>query len=148
MFDIAFILNEPPYLDEDGRQGLWGRIVLGDFSERFVAPTRWWSRVEYERQWVDGANRLLAGARESAFVEQAGRTWWIAWRESESVFVQQRLLVADEMAPARLAVVSELPYELVGDRETHSEDGSPISQWLVGVDDVRAFVERRAKGLG
>src|SRR5215813_867818 len=96
MFDIAFLENERTYIDEDGWSGLWGRIVLGEFSETFVSPVERWSRGDYQRQWIHGANRLLGGAAESAFVEQAGRVWWTAWREGDSIVLQQRLLIADD----------------------------------------------------
>ena len=146
MFDIAFLENEPTHTDEDGWSGLWGRIVLGEFSERFISPVEWWRRGDYERQWIEGANRLLGGATNSAFVEQAGRVWWTAWREGELVVVQQRLLIADEsMSRAWSALADDLPYELVGRRQTHSDDGQPLSQWLLSVADLQAFVERRIR---
>jgi hypothetical protein len=145
MFNIAFLENEPTYTDEEGWSGLWGRIVLGEFSESFISPVGWWRRNDYERQWIEGANRLLGGAPESAFVEQAGRVWWTAWREGESVVVQQRLLIHESMARAWSAVADDLPYDLVGKRQTHSDDGRPLSQWLLGVADFQAFVERRIR---
>jgi hypothetical protein len=149
MFDIAFLENEPTYTDEDGWSGLWGRIVLGEFSERFISPVGWWGPGEYERQWIEGANRLLGGATESAFVEQAGRVWWTAWREGESVVVQQRLLITDaSMSRAWSARADDLPYELVGKRETHSDGGRPLSQWLLTLADLQAFVGRRIRETG
>src|SRR4051794_38491273 len=102
MFDIAFIPGEPPFEDEEGR-GLWGCTVLGGFSERFIAPIGWWSRQDYERQWIEGAERLLRGEASSAFAVEAGRVWWTAWREGRDVIIQQRYLITDEMAPARTA---------------------------------------------
>ena len=145
MFDIAFIPGEPPYEDEEGR-GLWGCTVLGDFSERFIAPTERWTREGYERQWIEGAERLLHGERSSAFVVEAGRVWWTAWREGGAVIVQQRYLVTDEMAPAWTAAASEMPYELVGTRSSTSSEGMGLSEWRVSIDDLRDFVVRRGGG--
>jgi hypothetical protein len=146
MFDIAFLENEPTYNHEDGWSGLGGRIVLGTCSERFISPVELWGRRDYERQWIEGANRLLGGATESAFVEQAGRVWWTAWREGESVVVQQRLLIADEsMSRAWSARADGMPYELVGKRETRSDFGGPLSQWLLSLADLQAFVGRRIR---
>jgi hypothetical protein len=85
MFDIAFVQNEQPYHGEDGWTGLWGRIILGDFAERFVAPIGSWQREDYERQWIEGARRLVEGAQESAFVAEAGRLWWVAWRQGQQI---------------------------------------------------------------
>jgi len=143
MFDIAFIDDEPPYLDEEGWTGLGANIKLGDFSERFVAPIGLWQRVDYERQWIDGARRLIEGKRESAFVAEAGRLWWTAWRVGQQVLVQQRLLVDDSMARAWAADLQDLPYNLVGQRDTVSNDGEPLSEWKVTLPDLRAFVSRQ-----
>ena len=72
--------------------------------------------------------------------------WWTAWREGESVFVQQRIVIADEsMSRARSALADALPYELVGRRRTHSEEGESVSQWLVSLADLREFIERRTR---
>jgi hypothetical protein len=144
VFDIAFLPGEPPYDSPNGWTGLWGETALGEFREGFCAPVGAWGRADYERQWVDGARRLIGGARESAFVVEAGRLWWTAWRDGEDVVVQQRLLVDEAMAPAWTARAGELPYELVGPRETHAEDGQPFSEWRVRLADMEAFVARRA----
>jgi hypothetical protein len=141
MFDIAFIPGEPPFEDEEWI-GLWGCTVLGEFRERFIAPTGWRGRADYERQWIEGAERLLRGEPSTAFAIEAGRLWWTAWRESAGVVVQQRLLVTDAMAPARTAEASSLPYELVGAR------GDNVSEWRVRFDDLRAFVARRGDAHG
>lgn len=145
MFDIAFIPGEPPFEDEEGT-GRWGCTVMGGFSERFVAPDGWWRPADYERQWIEGAERLLRGESPSAFVVEAGRIWWIAWREGADVFVHQRYLVEASMAPARTALPADLPYHLIGPRSTHTAEGTRISEWRVSLDDVRDFVARRRTG--
>lgn len=146
VFDIAFMPGEPPYEDEeDGWTGLWGRTELeADFRERFVAPIGWWTREDYERQWLEGARRLLQGARESAFVLAAGRLWWTAWREGDAVVLQQRLLVGEEMAPAWTAAAGQLPYALVGERRSHTEEVEQVSEWRVPLSDIGAFLDRQA----
>lgn len=145
MFDIAFIPGEPPFEDEEGA-GRWGRTVMGGFSERFVAPIGWWQPADYERQWIEGADRLLRGESPSAFVVEAGWIWWLAWREGADVFVHQRYLVEDSMAPARTALPADLPYELIGPRITRTAEGTSVSEWRVSLDDVRDFVARRTGG--
>jgi hypothetical protein len=142
VFDIGFIPSEPPFDDEEGR-GLWGLTVLGGFSERFIAPIGWWSRQDYERQWIEGAERLLRGEASTAFTIEAGRLWWTAWGEGQDVIIQQRYLVTDEMEPAWTAEASEMPYELTGIRYTHTDEGTGVSEWRVNLDDLRDFVARR-----
>jgi hypothetical protein len=145
VFDIAFISGEAPYVGAGGWSGSWALIVLGEFKEHFVAPTGSWRPTDYETQWLDGAHRLIDGARESCFVAEAGRLWWTAWREGARILVQQRLLVADSMAPGRNATAANLPYELIGPRRTRSDDNQPVSEWSVTVSDLVAFVNRRPR---
>jgi hypothetical protein len=50
VFDIAFISGEAPDVGEGGWSGSWALIVLGEFKERFVAPTGSWRPADYETQ--------------------------------------------------------------------------------------------------
>ncbi len=145
MFDIAFLAAEPRYVDETGWHGRWGRTVLGDFEERFIAPIGWWRAADYAQQWILGAQRLLEGASPSAFAIEAGRLWWVAWREGSDVVINQRLLLADEMARAWTADADHVPYDLVGPRESPTENGNEISEWRVCLDDIRDFAARQAR---
>ena len=124
MFDIAFIRDEPPYEDEEGRTGPWGFTQPGaGLRKRFIAPNGEWTWEDYERQWIEGARRLLDGARESAFVLESGRLWWTARLEFDIVVVQQRLLIGDKTAPAWSANAAHVPYDLVGERSSRTEEG-------------------------
>jgi hypothetical protein len=144
MFDLAFLSTEPLYVGEEGWRGRWGLSVLGDFEERFVAPIEWWQPADYERQWILGARRLLAGAPSTAFTVEAGRLWWIAWRAGAGVAIHQQLLLGEQMEPAWMATADEIPYELVSERVTHTEDGDEISKWRVTFAEIHDFVTRRA----
>jgi len=144
MFDLAFLPERPLHVDEEGWRGRWGLSVLGDFEETFIAPIEWWQPGDYERQWILGARRLLDGAGASAFAVEAGRLWWTAWRDGAEVVIQQRLLLAEEMAPAWTARADAIPYELVGQRVTHTEEGDAVSEWRVALLDIQNFEARRA----
>jgi hypothetical protein len=145
VFDIAFMTDKPVRLnvDEAGWDGLPGRTTLGAYTEEFLAPLGHWRRADYERQWVEAASRVLAPVARAAFFTAAFRFWWVMWREGEVIFVHEELLT-----PERLAGVTDYgkaPYHLIEDRCTHSEDGTPISEWQISANDVRAFVERQAR---
>ena len=143
MFDIEFIPDEPHFSSEDGWSGLWGRVRLDDFTERFVAPLGKWHQSDYEEQWIEGAQRLIDGEHKSAFVVEAGRLWWTAWRESSKIYIQQQLLIDRHYSPAWTATAANLPYDLIGARESQSEDGEELSEWLITLDDLREFLSRR-----
>ena len=140
MFDIAFSTDEPELQDE-GWYGLWGRTTLGSHSERFLAPLGHWHRADYERQWIEAAQRLLETSDRTGFFTDAFRFWWTMWREGERVYVHEELL------GERLAGITDLsavPYHLIEDRVTHTEVGEQVSEWELALSDLRAFVERRA----
>ena len=143
MFDIAFIADEPEQFDEGEyvSVALRGRTTLGDYQEEFLASLRYWSRTDYERQWVEAARRLLAGAEHTGFFTSAFQFWWVMWRDGETVYVHEQLLTREGLvAPFDPAD----PYRQIGERYTISEDGGTVSEWRLGVVDIEAFVARRA----
>jgi hypothetical protein len=140
MFDIEFIDPEPEPQDE-GWLGLWGRITLGDYSERFIAPLGTWTKADYERQWIEAADRLVSGHERTAFVTAPFRFWWTMWHEGEDVFVHEELLTPERYAGPYDGGV---PYRLIEERFTESEDGDQVSEWRVSFADILNFVERRA----
>lgn len=141
MFDIAFIRDQPE-LDDEGQPILWGRVDLGDYSERFTAPLGLWQRADYERHWLDAARRLLGESDRTAFFTWAYGMWWTMWREGNRVFVHEELMVPERYSGPYDGVV---PYHIIGDRVTDCEHEHPISEWEIALDDLRAFVERRAR---
>ena len=143
MFDIYFEDGDPVAYDDEGWLGMQGTTLLGDLRETFIAPLGWWSRSTYQRQWLDGATRLLEGQSRSAFVLAPARLWWTAWLDDETVRLQQQLLVSSEIAEAWARSPSPVPYELVSERREFSSDGDPISEWQVTVPDLREFIARR-----
>lgn len=141
MFNIAFT-DRDPEVEEDGSHSLWGRITLGPYHESFLSPVGTWQRSDYERQWIEAVERLLAGGDSTAFMVQPLQGWWVMWRVGEAVYVHEQLLL-----PERLAGyddVHAVPYLLIGDHVTTSDEAEPISEWRVSMDDIREFVERRA----
>ena len=142
VFDISLDPADPVPYDEDGWLGLPGRTVLGEFTESFIAPLGWWSRLDYERQWLEAAARLLATSASTAFVLEPARLWWTAWAIGDQVMVRQQLIVAPVQANAWRDSPRRVPYELVGDR-TVDELERPPSEWQVTLDDIRDFMSRR-----
>lgn len=143
MFDLEFISDEPEPQDEgaDAWLALRGRATLGDYKEEFLAPIGYWTRGDYERQWIAAARRLLTGADRTGFFTQALRFWWVIWREGGDVFVHEQILVEDaSFGPLDPAD----PYRQIGERYTVSEDGEQVSEWRLEIADIEGFVERRA----
>ena len=59
------------------------------------------------------------------------------WRIGGSVYIQDRLIVDRDIVSSDVA---QQFYSLVGKRATHSDDGTPLSEWQVPFADVLAFL--------
>lgn len=143
MFDIAFIRAETESLREflgPGAVGLRGRIVLGGYSEEFVALLGRWERADYERHWREAAARLVAGADRTAFFTSAFEDRWTMWRQGEQIVVQEHFL----SVPGFPELFD--PDDLYGHiRDLPSDPAERrVSEWTIGVDAVRSFLRRRA----
>ena len=139
MFSIDI---DPDRVQIDGAEFYEGTIVLGEHRERFLAAALLWSPSRYEQQWHVAAGALVSGAQRAAFItsfvhpDASSNVIWPAWRERDTVFVQNRLLFRDPLAavvdPDRVAA-------LVGERRTTNEDGEVLSEWQVPLGDMVRF---------
>ena len=100
-----------------------------------------WSRADYQRQWIEAAQRLLGGAERTAFFTSAFQFCWAMSREREMVYVHEHLLVEETLiAPFDPAD----PYRQIAEPYSGLEDGCEISEWRLNTADIEAFVARRA----
>lgn len=116
-----------------------GRIVIGDFSERFaLAPAPPVPTVEgLPAAWRLGLARLLTAEDATAVLRTDPMQAWVLYREGSVVHIQQHLLVPgwEGELDAKGSVVRPPP------RETLTEDGDPISEWRTSIDAIRAFLD-------
>jgi hypothetical protein len=144
VFDIEFISDEPELQDE-GWHGLWGRITLGDDAEDFLAPLSVWSRVDYEKHWIEAAVRIVEGADLSGFFTSAFQFWWTMWRDGPEIRVHEELLTPDRLQRLGPAPdTSHAPYQLLGPDRPTTEGGAAVSEWPLRVTDIEEFLARRA----
>lgn len=89
-------------------------------------------------EWKKQLQALLAGTAAVA-LQTDPRMAWIFYRGSESVFIQQHLLVDGWTGCIDGAG------KIVGipDRTTVSEEGLPISEWRTTIAAIREFVTNR-----
>ena len=139
MFKLSLV---PVVESHDDASFFRGTITLGDFSEEFLAAAWLWDSERYKQQWRAAARALIAETDRSAFVtsfihpDAHHNVIWPAWRVGRLVYVQNHLLLRANL-PAVLDV--DGIHRFVGDRQTSNEDGEPISEWMVTLDDVTAF---------
>jgi hypothetical protein len=139
--------REAPHGPHPLRVVVIGLITLGTHSERFACPLGYWSIAAYRRQWLEGAGRLLAGEERSAVVTgmyDPGIANFIVWRPmyrvSGGVAVQEQLLFMNQL-DGRLD--EDDLYRHVDARDPNPVPGESPLEWLVSLDDLRGFVERR-----
>lgn len=121
-----------------------GKIVIGEFAERFEADLTYWQPEAYRAQWRAAVTAILQGAERSALIasmpDPAQANFiplWPLYREGERVLVQHHIhFLAEHPAPFDPAQVGSV----VPDRATESDDGDPISEWETSLDALRAFL--------
>jgi contact-dependent growth inhibition (CDI) system CdiI-like immunity protein len=133
---------DPAPVHMDGSAFYKGTIVLGEHRERFLAAAFLWSPARYEEQWQSAASALTHGAQRSAFItsfvhpDASSNVIWPAWREGETIFLQNRLVLREQLAGV---VDPDRVDALVGERRTINEDGEVLSEWQVPLADLVRF---------
>lgn len=132
-----------------GDAGLYGEIVLGEHTERFVALIRYWSPLDYQRQWRAGIQRLVREAVPSCLITALDDPdtseilrWWLLYPLGDVVAVRESAL---DYKRSRTKFSTEMPYIAIPPRRLRSEDGFEISEWQLPVFEFASFLERQAK---
>jgi hypothetical protein len=63
------------------------------------------------------------------------------WREGVDVIVREELLIPERLE--RLTDWRAALYQLIRECRATSADGTPISEWRLGVADIKGFLARR-----
>ncbi len=143
-FSICF-LDEVVSMDRDMSELRLGLIVIGDFEERFEASLSYWAVEDYQKQWKQALERIIAGEPKSSLITSMHDpqnanfvTWWLLYRDGQQVHVQNQLLFMDQISgPYDLAN----PYVYIPDRETVDEDGNRISEWRTTIAEIEEFLK-------
>ena len=131
--------------ESEGDLMVSGSLKIGDFREDFHASLSYWNRDDYLSQWKDALNRLSQGERRSAIVTAMydPKTanfifWWVMYLNGDVVYIQNQVLFLEELE--RPFYESEL-YSFIPERETHTEEGEPISEWVIGISAIKECVD-------
>lgn len=150
MFWIGFI-KETFVPDEPGERGAFGLLRLGSWEERFVAHFDEWSKPTYSQQWRRALDRVLE-AKSSALVtdmwlptHSSCLTWWPMWRFEDTIIFQNHLFFFEQHGVHDPGIEIEDLYRLVGPRQTHDPEGTPVSEWTVPVSAVLKFLDKKTR---
>src|SRR5260221_459679 len=137
MFDIDFLpaaSNEPSNPARDTRDG---RIVVGSFTERFIASLAFWQEHQYVSHWTDQIERVVAGSATAALITSMYDplkanfiTWWPIYRIGDLGYIRNQLLFLDRLDTPFDPTIA---HEYVRERQIVSDDGQKISEWQVSI---------------
>lgn len=137
MFSVRILERQAPI----GR----GEIVVNGLREEFESSLEYWTAKQYEAQWWEALRGITSSESMTALISSITdpRTanffcWWPLYKEGESVFVQNQVLMLDEV---RERFSLDRIIDFVPVRETADEDGNPISEWQTSVEEISAFLE-------
>jgi hypothetical protein len=113
------------------------RIIMGDFEECFPVVLELWSEGDYERQWREGARRIIGGAEKSCLVTaiasveaEEATEYWALYRRGDAVVVRQFLSPTGKVDPSD--VYADVP-------DYDNEPGA--SEWRLSCKELAAYTE-------
>lgn len=93
MNSFSITIYSRTFVNEDNNYA-WGRITIGDFTERFIIPFNYWSRQDYKDQWHQAVMYFKNHSR-TCFVQEiedsARCPWvvlWILYKKGSFVYIQ------------------------------------------------------------
>ena len=129
---------------EPGPGWAHGRITIDDFVEDFESPLWFWKTTDYERQWVQGIQRILDGKAKSCLMtsliepirtaDYVFGAWWKLYLDGMNVIVQQQLLIG-EVIGAEFDVAD--PYGSVPDYRATTAESEPLSSWTTSLSELK-----------
>lgn len=124
-------------------------IVIGDFKETVPLMTNLWDVNAYESQWIEALTALIGDQIDRCMLVvdiqpaaiSSGITFWVMFREGDSIYCQQRFLRERDEAKIRSPLSAQ---QFIAPRlQGTPEEQAQVSEWLLSVEDVRDFVSAR-----
>lgn len=145
-YSIEFT-SDPFFHQEYEDYSCHGRITISSFQEEFLSSLSFWSVNDYETHWDAAMTRIVAGKACSCLVTSMYDPsnanfirWWPLYPTNGAVYVQSQLLFLD-------SVYGEFdpdnPFVHIPRRRTHTEEGSPISEWVTSIEEIENFLQRK-----
>jgi hypothetical protein len=134
---------EHPY-EDPSTAAARGRIVLRAYGEEFLASLHEWTEATYQKQWRGAIASLIQGEDKAVLITNFNSPaiashleWWALYREGETIFAQNQLLFFDDL---NREFEASAAVDFLRPRDTKNEEGLPISEWAISMDDLRSFV--------
>ena len=118
----------------------YGVIYINDFYEHFYMSSSWWSLADYQRQWQMAFERLRMGKDACFVVNVQCHTplvaTWLAYCVGKKIYIQNQYFFGAyyKQVIGRKSFTPESSFDFIPERETHCDDGDPISEWEIELD--------------
>lgn len=146
MFSIQFLPSSDTDSQEDECDGL---IQIKDFEEIFRSSTLFWDKEKYQNNWKLAIERIIFHEYESALIidihnprQEKYVNWWLMYREEEKIHFQNQLLTSSVLNFSFSKFDPENPFTQISSRETHTEDGEEISEWIIEIKFLEDFYNK------
>lgn len=124
----------------------YGKIQIGDFSERFIMYLGYWDIPKYQSQWLEGVQRILNDEYSTSCLlqnmydpKQAGFIFtWTMYKIQDTIILHNRMLILDDLEEP---FDENNPYNSMDPRETITEEGDPISEWTTSTQELEKFLK-------
>jgi hypothetical protein len=126
----------------------FGVITIDDFQETLVVPLEYWSKNDYQQHWKKSLERALRKEDSclitSMYDPQKANfiVWWLLYIRENKVIVQNHLLFLNTLSES---FTPDNPYRFIPKYESENEDGDKISEWIVPIEDIEAFLAEDEK---
>jgi hypothetical protein len=109
-----------------------GKITIDDFQECFESEHTYWSKQQYESQWVEARNNLLDG-KASMFItsitdpENANFIRaWVGYPKRNKIIFQEHIVFVDKL---KNPFNPQDPHASINKYTNKTEEGEAISEW-------------------
>ena len=107
-------------------------------------PVYFWDISDYEKQWKAGLERIKTHDASVLITamndlnKRAQVNWWVLYKEGDKIYIQEQMLI-DEVFEKELhqqPFNKETCYNFIDPRETVTEEGHKISDWVIDLSDL------------
>ena len=118
--------------------------MIGEFTETFVVPLGFWGEADCRASWrrafevLEGDPRAVSCLMTSMTDPVASNflVCWPMYREGEDVYVQNAIVLLDEMEGR---FDPGAPWGSVEPRRGMDDDGNRVSEWVTSMGSLREF---------
>jgi hypothetical protein len=150
-FSIRFLSESFQAIEHHPITEAVGEIVLGEFRELFISSLSFWTKAQYEDQWITGLNRLVQNVSPSALITTMYDPtvanfifWWPMYRQDDKVLVHNQMLL---LMHHRELLNPDNPYTFIYEYESVDEEGQKVSEWEISIEDISTFLRQAGWSL-